>query len=106
MSYYCSSCLWGGTFLSWLASVVLRRSMPVQPLLLRLHIPHGLGTFGARKLRWSQDADSAPSQMLDTSVVATKNCGPTQQTVQHLAQCLGGPSVPFLPLMCLHVIVL
>ena len=42
MSYCCSSCLWGGTFLSWLAIVVLRLSLPVQPLLLGLQLQHGL----------------------------------------------------------------
>ena len=45
MSYHCSSCLWGGTFLSWLASVVLRHSLPVQPLFLGLQLKHGLKTF-------------------------------------------------------------
>ena len=57
-----SSCLWGRTFLSCLASVVLRRSLPVQPLLLCLRTTHGLRRSCACKLRWSQSADSVSSQ--------------------------------------------
>ena len=49
MSWHCSSCLWGSTFLSWLASVVVRLSLPVQSLILGLQLQHGLRTFWGKQ---------------------------------------------------------